>query len=350
MAKKKDSYSGVKEIARLAGVSIGTVDRVIHNRAGVSQATKDKVNRIIGKLNYQPNILASRLASRKKYLIAILIPQALAEVDFWNSPLLGINRAAEEFKNYGIQLKFFFFDLSGENTFVRQSKAVLKLRADGIILAPVFPASAAEFLQSCSEEKKPVILIDSTIEAADAVSYIGPDMFFSGYQVAHLMAFGNRNLRKVLLVEIDKGDHDSLTGRGFRQYFQENGQPPGIIRLAISSAGFGPVARSLSAVFKKHPDIEAIFVSNSRVSLVARFIEREKRSGIMLIGYDILKENLKYLENRTIDFLICHKPEEQGYRGVTSMVQKLVFSKNPDIVQHMPIDIITRENYRFYRN
>jgi LacI family transcriptional regulator len=350
MAKRTDSYSGVKEIARLAGVSIGTVDRVIHNRPGVSEATKEKVNRIISELNYQPNILASRLASRKKYLIAVLIPQASKETDFWNSPLQGINRAAAEFKNYGIELQFFFFDLAEEKTFIRQSKSVLRHTADGIILAPVFPVSASRFLSSCEEKKTPVIEIDSSVAGSNSLSYIGPDLFYSGYQVAHLMAFGERLLKKVLLVEMAQGDDESQTSQGFRQYFAENGLDPEIIRLPVIHATTGSMTKSLTQVFKKHQNIEAIFVANSRVATVAKFLQRDSRLGLMLIGYDLLKENISYLESQTINFLICHKPEEQGYRALISMVQKLVFNKNPAPVQHMPIDIITKANYRFYRN
>jgi len=59
----KKEVSGVKEIARRAKVSIGTVDRVLHNREGVSEKTKTKINKIIQELDYQPNILARRLAS-----------------------------------------------------------------------------------------------------------------------------------------------------------------------------------------------------------------------------------------------------------------------------------------------
>ena len=279
MGKKADSYSGVKEIARLAGVSIGTVDRVIHNRPGVSEATKEKVNRIITQLNYQPNIFASRLASRKKYLIAVLIPQASKETDFWEAPLQGINRAAGEFKNYGIELKFFLFDLGDEKSFTRQSKLVLRYAADGVILAPIFPAAASQFLSSCEAKKTPVILIDSMVEEGHSLSYIGPDMYYSGYQVAHLMAFGNRNLKKILMVEIAKNKEDSPTSQGFRQYFLENGHNPEIIRLPIIHAASASMTKSLTQVFKKHADIEAIFVSNSRVASVAKFLRRQNRNG-----------------------------------------------------------------------
>src|SRR5215217_3441533 len=102
--KKDNTYYGVKEIARRANVSIATVDRVIHNRTGVSEKTKQKINDIIKELDYQPNILASRLASRKIITLAVLIPRVSDETDFWEAPLRGIDRAESEIKKYGIEV------------------------------------------------------------------------------------------------------------------------------------------------------------------------------------------------------------------------------------------------------
>jgi LacI family transcriptional regulator len=65
MKKRVNELTGVKEIARRANVSIATVDRVLHNRKGVSKQTKEKILSIIEELNYEPNLLAQRLASRK---------------------------------------------------------------------------------------------------------------------------------------------------------------------------------------------------------------------------------------------------------------------------------------------
>src|SRR5690348_1732259 len=96
MKKKNDKASaGVKEIARLANVSIATVDRVIHKREGVSEKTKARIEAIIQKLNYQPNILAQRLAlaSRGAIRIAAVIPNVSEETEFWQAPLDGIDQA-----------------------------------------------------------------------------------------------------------------------------------------------------------------------------------------------------------------------------------------------------------------
>ena len=71
-----DKEIGIKEVARLAGVSIGTVDRVIHNRSGVSPDTFDRVTKIISETGYKKNNVASRLKLAKSSTlnIAVLLP------------------------------------------------------------------------------------------------------------------------------------------------------------------------------------------------------------------------------------------------------------------------------------
>ena len=64
----------IKDIAQMAEVSVGTVDRVLHGRTGVSEASRKKVENILKQLDYQPNMYASALASNKKYIFACLLP------------------------------------------------------------------------------------------------------------------------------------------------------------------------------------------------------------------------------------------------------------------------------------
>ncbi|MGA0444982.1 MAG: LacI family DNA-binding transcriptional regulator, partial [Flavobacteriaceae bacterium] len=67
---------GIKEIAELAGVSIGTVDRVLHNRSGVSKKTALLILDVIKKTGYKKNNAASRLklAQNNQIKIAVLLP------------------------------------------------------------------------------------------------------------------------------------------------------------------------------------------------------------------------------------------------------------------------------------
>ena len=91
------------EVAQLAGVSRGTVDRVVYGRGRVSQETVNRVREAIAKLGYSPNPNASSRASKKEYRFACLIPEFTAG-DYWEEIYRGLARGQEEIVKYNIRL------------------------------------------------------------------------------------------------------------------------------------------------------------------------------------------------------------------------------------------------------
>ncbi|MEJ2884716.1 LacI family DNA-binding transcriptional regulator [Pedobacter sp. GR22-6] len=353
MKKEQENNKGIKEIAKLAKVSIGTVDRVINNRTGVSPKTKERILEIIAELDYQPNIMARMLASKKVIKIAALIPAVSNETGYWNAPLKGINEAASEIKNFGVSVDLYFFDQNSKQTFIDQAALILRNGYDGVLLAPMFENEAIDFLAQCRENNLPFVLINSDLENQSQVAYVGPDLFQSGYLAAHLTKYLLQAEQTVLIVnisrEIDLHHHLLKKEEGFKNYFHTHRNSIHIEKVDIKETDYQSVQKNLRELFlSKRPDL--VFVTNSRVSSVARFFQETNIEGVKLIGYDFLEENINYLKNGTIDFLICQKPQEQGYKGLMSIYQHLLNSSLVEQLQYMPIDIITKENYSYYRN
>jgi len=351
MSKKE--LKGVKEIARRAGVSIATVDRVLHNRVGVSAKTREKINQIIEELDYQPNLMASRLASGKILRLAALIPSVSEETNFWEAPLKGIERAESEIRQYGVTIEKFLFDPNSRESFKNQGDKLLEGDFDGLIIAPSFLDETSELAAKCDKIKLTYLFIDSNIPGQNNLSYIGPPLFQSGYLGAKLLTYRLKSKRKVLVVNISKEVENFSYNQieaGFRSYFKDFKLENEIVRIDIRETDYESVARHLTYVFHVHHNIEAVFVTNSRVFSVASFLFNSHKKDIPLIGYDYLKENVYYLNEGIIDFLICHKPEEQGYKGVMTLYQNLVLDYSVTKDYFMPIDIVTRENQEFYTN
>ncbi|HEY0667701.1 MAG TPA: substrate-binding domain-containing protein [Sphingobacteriaceae bacterium] len=352
--KKNDTIlTGVKEIARRANVSIATVDRVIHNRTGVSQQTKDKINEIISQLNYQPNLLAQRLASRKVLRLATLIPRSSDETSFWEAPLKGIEQADAEINQFATVIDKYFYDQNLRESFIEQTEIILKSKPNGVLLAPSFIEESITFTDKCKELNIPYVLIDSDIPNQGSLSYIGPNLYHSGYLGAHLISYLIKEQDSVLLVniskEIDNHHHLLKKEEGFRAYFEDHQKANDIFRIDIKQTDYQSIEKNLTQAFDKYSNIKVVFVTNSRVSDVAHFIENHGKN-IILIGYDFLNKNIEYLDKGTIDFLICQKPLEQAYRGVMALYQHLAISLPVENIYFMPIDILTKENYSFYRN
>lgn len=347
--------TGVKEIARRANVSIGTVDRVLHNRTGVSDTTRNKILAIMKDLDYQPNILARRLASKKVLHFASLIPAVSAETDFWDAPGKGIEMAEAEIKQFGIVIDKYFYDQNDKQSFVKQTKNILKTEVDGVLVAPIFIEESLAFSKLCNLKKIPQVFINSDIPNESRLSYIGPDLFQSGHLSAHMVNYLVKAGDKILVVniskEIDSYHHLSRKEEGFRAYFKDHDKQVRIVKTDITQdTDYLSVAKRLTEVLKEHSDIKAIFVTNSRVFSVAQFLEKTKQEHIFLVGYDFLPQSIEHLKKGVIDFLICQKPQEQGYKGIMTLYQNVVLNGETEATHYMPIDIITRENYKSYRN
>lgn len=348
--------AGVKEIARRARVSLATVDRVIHNRPGVSEKTKNKIQAIIEELNYQPNVLARRLAltTRGTIRLAVLLPGISAETEYWQAPLEGINKAESEIRQYGIHVERFFFDQNNRKSFVSQVAKIGRYKPDGLLFTPIFPEESISLIKKSEAGSMPYVVINSDIPGYDYSGYIGPDIFQSGYLSAQLVQYCIHHHQAVLIVNISREIDNNYAilhkEDGFRAYFKDHGLPNQLISFNTTKTDYASVSRKLGALMQKHQHIGAIFVTNSRVSLVAKYLENTGKENIVLLGNDFTRENVSYLRKAAIDFLICEKPQEQGYRGVMTLFQNLVFSKAIEKSYLMPIDIITRYNYQFYRD
>ncbi|MCB0685979.1 MAG: substrate-binding domain-containing protein [Saprospiraceae bacterium] len=346
---------GIKEIAKRANVSIATVDRVLHNRGGVAKATKIKIQEILDEIDYHPNILASRLKSNKKYILGILIPEVSSDTTFWEAPYNGIIQALREIDNYGINGKPYLFNLSDKSSFVKRSQELLADNVDAVLMAPSFVPEASRFAMELEDRQIPYLLIDSILPKREYISYIGPNLRGSGAvaaQLTHLLLKKAKD--QVLVINISSLKKPNVNLKeieaGFHEYFESNYPNVHVHSLSLKDGNLKTLNQKLQNYLAENPAIRSIFVTNSRVHYVARLLEEQGKKHLSLIGFDYLEENLQYLKGGAIDFLICHKPEQQGYMGIMSLHQHLVLSQEVPNVQFMPIDIVTKENCDFYPN
>jgi LacI family transcriptional regulator len=345
----------IKDIADRAGVSTGTVDRVIHERGEVSKRTREKVLNILNELHYEPDVLARSLASRRPFRIAVLLPFHTQENWFWKEPLTGISDACAELNHFKIEVREFLYDQFNKQEFIDRSRVILDYLPDAIIAAPVFNQETREFFDRCNEQRIPFISLNDNIGHPAQVSYVGQDSRQSGAVAAHLMNISMRESGRLLVVSIagDRDNYNHILNRetGFREYWEQtNGSPVNeILSLAMPEDTYPYIKKELGAAFNKYGDIRGIFVTNSRVYHVARFLDNTGKREIMLVGYDLIKPNVKYLNNDTINFLINQKPREQGYKALISAFNAIRLNKKTSPEQLIPIDIICRENLCCYQ-
>lgn len=337
-------------------MSIGTVDRVIHNRGEVNPATKERVLKILEELDYHPNILASTLASKKVFSFAIVFPESLSEESYWSKPLIGVHNAYNELQQYGINISVFKFSQTNPSSFVTENKKILDGNYDGVVLAPFFSRESKIFIQELSAREIPFVFVDSNLKGCEKLSYFGQNSFQSGALSAKLLDFSVPGTATILVLhfakEMDNQNHLIQREKGFYEYFKENDpqKQKQLITVEIENPETDYFFSKMDQLFLKYDNIKGIFVTNSQVYHIAEYLEQKNKNGIRLIGHDLLCQNADFLRKGIVSFLVCQRPEEQGYQAVYALFERIIMRKDVKSENFTSIDIVTKENLDYYNN
>jgi len=339
------------DIAEKAGVSIGTVDRVLHQRGEVSDETRDKILKIISEFDYRPNILASSLASKKVTTFASLTPWAPDKDAFWSKPQEGIDKAITQLQQYGVRLQKFHFKMDEPETFTQEADKILELAPDGILLAPWAKRESLKFTEELDHRSIPYVFIDSNLKEANPLSFIVQNSLQSGFLAAKLIDYGIPPKSNLLIIHITKdlqnANHLLQREKGFFDYFETvKNKSHHIVKIEVPSDEI-EIAGKLKACLLEINSIDAVFVTNSKVHMVASFFD-SYNDRPKIIGYDLILKNIELLLQGKIDFLINQKPESQGYVATNLLFDKIVRKETVKSTHYTSIDIIARENIAYY--
>lgn len=341
------------DIAKLANVSLGTVDRVIHNRGRVSQETRDRVNQAIESINYKPNVAARILSSRKKRIVGVLVPH-FDTGDYWEDVEKGIVRAEAEMADYGFIIERFHFDRHSVESFKEQIERV-KAREDieGLVISPQYRDISIELSGYLNEKTIPFIFIDSNIEHSHQLSYFGIHSFKAGYILAKLMVDALEPGDDIVIVNFHQTENKRATqvdiiDSGFSEYLQKAKYKGNLYRIDLVLTN--PNWQSdLLKYLQEHPRIKGAAVFNSLTFHLAQFVESQQVNYLKVVGFDLIERNTDYLKRGFIKYLISQRPDSQGYYGIKSLCNFIAFGEQPEENNFMPIDIIIAENVEFYQ-
>jgi LacI family transcriptional regulator len=344
----------IKDIAEKAGVSVGTVDRVLHNRPNVSKEAKAKVDKILEEINYQPNMYASALAYNKSYTFYIIMPKHASEA-YWEEIEEGAFRACEMRRDFRVDVKVLYYKRFLSDTFIKTYEDCLKQKPDGVIIVPAELDETRKFTDQLHQLNIPFILLDSYMPDLKPLSFFGQDSFQSGYFAAKmLMLIAGKEKEIMFMKQMKNGKVASKQQDnrevGFRHYMKDHFPQIKITTVDLPlDLNKKEYDRILETFFNEHPQIHHCITLNSKAHLVGDFLLRTNRRNIQIMGYDMVEKNAICLREGSISFLIAQHAFMQGYECVDTLFQAIVLKKKVTPVNYMPIEILTKENVDFYR-
>jgi LacI family transcriptional regulator len=321
------------------------------------------VLQMMQELNYEPNMIARTLGSNRTYQLAVVQPDH--ELDpYWQAPWNGIEKAARELMQYGIEVVVYSYNLTQVDSFTEKAAAATLSKPDGILIAPLFYRESLAFFEQWRQQRIPYVLFNTYIDDLQPLSYVGQDSYLSGFLAGKLVQVGQARPGTFLIAhiaeDIANSMHVTQKEKGFRDYFaqlsatQEDPaagprQPYTVISLDLPQPADPAFARALNRLLDdEKTQLKGIFVSTSKAYEIAPYLQAYRREDIRLVGYDLLEKNIHFLNENIIDFLINQNPKKQGYRGIYALADLLIFKKEVPPLKYLPLDIITRENVQYY--
>ena len=353
-----DKRVSIRDIAKRAGVSTGTVDRVLHNRGNVSPKAEQRVLQAMADLNYQRNSIASALAYNRTRKIAVLMPDTNERPDeFWYQPKNGIKWASQIVRDYGFVVDSYYFEENNTAHFTALGDEILAQDYDAVLVASIYYEEASTFFDKCCSYNLPYGQINTYIERKDPqfLFYVGQDSYHSGFLAAKLLNFGLESGSTAMILHLEKSVFNSAhlieKEKGFEDYFRaenKNAVRPVksiFYRLSDEKEFRKFIEYQLSA----YPKLKGIFVTTSRIHHLVPILEDLNRCDIKLVGFDLTSDNLKYLAADKIDFLINQNPTKQGFLGIQNFMNYFILGKKLPRIQHLSLDIVVKENMHYYQ-
>lgn len=315
----------IQEIAELAGVSRGTVDRALNKRGRVKPEVAKKIEQIAKEIGYVPK--------RQRKEIHIGVVTQLSGSSFMIQVNRGIQEAAAVLENRGIHL--LLRECSSVNE-EEQKKAIESLQREGIDGLAIMPVDSDKIrvkLNELTEQKKiPVVTFNSDIVGTKRTCFIGLNNQKSGQAAAGLMGLMMQGHGKVLV--ITGYFSNSVSSRRVDGFVEEMKRQYPAMELVGVQSSFDhteEVEKIIVQTMSVYPDLKGIFVASGGQAGVRQAFEKldlKKRPYVII--YDLTPKNEAALVEGTVDFLIDQEGYEQGYQAPVILADMLEKGEMPE--------------------
>ena len=342
----------IKDIAEKAGVSTGTVDRILHNRGNVSEKARKAVDKVLKEWEYSPNLHLSGLSLKKIYRIVITTP-SVSSGNYWESIHRGINKAIQQYKSIKIEPVVLTYDQYDVNSCREIFAKIPSTKPDAVIIGPTFVDETVALTKQLEENNIRYVYVDSMIDGTNPLAFFTTDQFTSGYLMCKLLNLLLPDSSDIGIMQAIRTGNRSANNtikrrEGVDRFFQEKGLKNNVFGIKFHPNQAEANSRSMADFFAKHPDIKGVIVLNSHGNIIADFLKKNKKQDVKLVCMDLTDPNVNALKEGSIEFLINQNPEQQGSMAKKTVLEHLVLKITGKMENFLPMEIITKETIDLY--
>lgn len=338
----------INEIAHLAGVSRGTVDRVIHNRGNVNPEIQARIQQIIRETGFSPNMAASALKRSSNGLrLGVMLPSLSNH--FYEDILLGIRNAERHYAQYGVSVTLRHLPNLTADAQIQTIEQLMEQGLDGLALTAIDSPEVIAYIDKFSEQI-PIVTYNTDFTHSRRLCFVGQEHLSAGRTAGNLLCNSLRRPGRIVpLISYTNILAHTQRVAGLRSVL---GNCPLEVSLSppLETAESDEQAyQVVSSLLQEHSDIACIYVAGGgQVGAADALADSGRSAEIMMICYDLLPKTMQHLKSGVVDYTIGQQPELQGYLPISILYDYLALGRPPkQEFLYTSIDIRIRENADF---
>ena len=340
----------IQMVAERAGVSRGTVDRVINNRSYVRAEVRQRVLAAMQELGYLSP--AARAAAQpveqtfQPVKLGVILPNSF-DHHFRTEIMRGVDAAREELADFKVQVEVAACQTDIPREAIELLGEMTARGVQGIALCALDDVAIAARVDELAEQGVPVITFNSDLPTSRRLCFIGQDYRRSGRIAAELMSKCIPQDAKLLatVANLEFNGHRSRLD-GFCERMREKGFGAGQIEVVETFNDYHTTYRKVAEVLQRTPDLAAVYLANQSVAGGAEAIREAGRQGeIRVICHDVSENTRRLLGEGVVDLAISQDIYRQGYLPLVLLRELLQKGKQPELNTASPnISIYCAEN------
>ena len=311
----------IKDIAREAGVSVGTVSKYLSGRTDLREKNIIAIRAAIDSLNYRVNMVARCLA-QKPIRLGVLLPSTF---DGYFDPMLaGMRSVADALADHKLTAVYERYEgYDDEVKVTRTLERFIEEGVNGVILAPSRLGELPDIVQKLEDGHIPILFVVSDSAEVHRLACIGVDAELSGRLAADLAGFA---LQKGDMAAAFIGNRDIVEHRKKAESFAAGCEAQALRVLPpFETQDDSELAyRFAKRAMEVHGDLKLIYVATGNSVAVCRAIEDcGKRGSVRVIATDARRELRPYVENRIVIGILDQHLRDQGRLAVNILYRYL---------------------------